>query len=103
MNRRRFLAGLGAAFATVAATTKLAQSAMPKLAPVPVALEEGDFDTANMRYKCTERLSSYITDPDAWYIVDAPVEGLRTYYRHPLRETQVNLDAVRAYYGSSGI
>ncbi len=64
MNRRKFLAGLGAAFATIAATTRLGQTTL-NLAP----LREigGDFDIANLRYKATERFSKDLTDWRAIY------------------------------------
>ncbi len=62
MNRRKFLAGLGAAFATIAATTKLGQSTL-NLASLRDF--EGDFDTSSMRYKATERYSYGWTDPKA--------------------------------------
>lgn len=50
MNRRGFLAGLGAALATVAIVTKLGQSdiTLPKEL---AASMEGDFDVANLRFK----------------------------------------------------
>jgi hypothetical protein len=62
MNRRKFLAGLGAALATVAATTRLGQSTL-NIASLP----DGDFDIANLRYKATERYSTGWTDWRAVY------------------------------------
>lgn len=59
MNRRKFLAGLGAALATVAATTRLGQSTLSLL---PSNSLEGDFTTENLRFKCTERYSHGWTD-----------------------------------------
>ena len=51
MNRRRFLAGLGAAIGTMALVTKLGQSTLPQL---------------------PRDISAYLTDPDAWYLITPP-------------------------------
>jgi hypothetical protein len=66
MNRRSFLAGLGAAFAAIAVTTRLGESRLP---PVPARLD-------------------YFTDPDSWYIAVDPARpggdetAISTFYRH---------------------
>lgn len=64
MNRRKFLAGLGAALATVAATTRLGQSRLPALLSVDI---DGDFTTEGLRFKIHERFSTGWTDPRAIY------------------------------------
>lgn len=83
MNRRRFLAGLGAALATVAVTTRLGQSALPK---IPKYIE-------------TWEANIHLTDPDAWFIITDNPEGLKRYERKRVVVSKPTL----AFYGSAGL
>lgn len=73
MNRRGFLAGLGAGLAVAAGLTRLAQT---KLEPVAA-----DFVLTDEQLADNLDLARYLTDPNAWYIKTDHELSVRHFYR----------------------
>lgn len=124
MKRRGFLGMLaGAGLGVLAARTGLAQFALAIAEPELEPIEE-DFDTANLRYRMTERYSNAlpadsqltkeqlddvakrISDPSGWFIVTGKDE-----YGRPIKDTiprfyrahpRLALSEITAFYGRSG-